>query len=227
MILTNRGRISLSCGRVRILAWAPSKEVWVNDDREWSCDSSVRNRDNTLIQYWLLRCLALPILAALWWVPAAAQCTAYVPTHKSNSVAVIDTLLDRVVAVIPVQIQPLAVAITPNGAFAYVTNSGWIFGSNSVSVINTASNTVATTIPVGRFPVGVAITPNGAFAYVANFNSNSVSVINTATNTVVATVPVGNGPVAVAITPDNSFGYVTNGSSDNVSVISTATNTVV
>jgi len=48
---------------------------------------------------------------------------------KSNSVAVIDTVLDRVVAVIPVQIQPLAVAITPNGAFAYVTNSGWIFGS--------------------------------------------------------------------------------------------------
>src|SRR4029077_17311696 len=119
---------------------------------------------------------------------AAAQCHVYVPTHKSNSVAVIDTTVDRVVAVIPVQIQPLAVAMTPNGSFAYVTNSGWMFGSNSVSVIDTASNTVVTTIPVGSFPVGVAITPNGAFAYVANFNSNSVSVINTTTNTVTGTI---------------------------------------
>src|SRR6266478_8625307 len=228
MILTSRGRISRSCGRVRMLAWAPSKEVWVNDDREPSCDSRVRSRDNTLIQYWLLRCLALPILAALWWVPAAAQCTAYVPTHKSNSVAVIDTMLDRVVAVVPVQIQPLAVAITPNEAFAYVTNSGWIFGSDSVSVIDTASNAVVATILVGSFPVGIAITPNGAFAYVANLNSNSVSVINTATNTVSATIGVGSGgPYGLAITPNGAFAYVTNLNSNDVSVIDTATNTVV
>jgi YVTN family beta-propeller protein len=89
-----------------MLIWVPPKELLMNDSREWFWDSRIRNRDYGLIQYWLLRCLALPILAALWCVPAAAQCTAYVPTHKSNSVAVIDTLLDRVVAVIPVQIHP-------------------------------------------------------------------------------------------------------------------------
>jgi len=139
----------------------------MNDDREWFSDSTIRNRGNKLNPRWLLRCLALPMLAALWCVPAAAQCTVYVPTHKSNSVAVIDTSTDQVIAMIPVQIQPLAVAITPNGSFAYVTNSGWVFGSNSVSVIDTASNTVVVTIGVGSFPVGVAITPNGAFAYVA------------------------------------------------------------
>src|ERR1700694_3115987 len=186
MILKRQGRISRSCWKARMLIWAPSKEVLMHNNRGWFWDSRIQNRDNRLSQCWLLRCLALPMLAALWCVPAGAQCTAYVATHKSNSVAVIDTLLDRVVAVIPVQIQPLAAAITPNGAFVYVTNSGWIFGSNSVSVIDTASNTVAATIGVGSFPVGVAITPNGAFAYVANYNSNSVSVISTVTNTVTA-----------------------------------------
>src|SRR5260370_28502928 len=129
-----------------MLIWAPSKELLMNDDRKWFRDSKIPNRDNRLIQYWLLRCLALPMLAALACVPAAAQCMVYVPTHKSNSVSVIDTSVDRVIAVIPVQVQPLAVAVTPNGAFAYVTNSGWIFGSNSVSVIDTASNTVVATI---------------------------------------------------------------------------------
>ena len=78
--------------------------------------------------------IALVAWSALEAVPAKAQCTVYVPTHKSNSVAVVDTGLDRVVTVIPVEIQPLAVAITPDRSFAYVTNSGWMFGSNSVSV---------------------------------------------------------------------------------------------
>ncbi len=167
----------------------------------WFWDSRIRNRGNKLSLCWVLRCLALPWLAALWCVPAAAQYKAYVATHKSNSVAVIDTFVDQVVAVVPVQFQPLAVAITPNGAFAYVTNSGWPVGSNSVSVIDTRTNTVVATIPVANFPVGVAITPNGAFAYVANYNSNSVSVIATATNTVTVTVGVGTGPWGLAITP--------------------------
>src|SRR5690348_15561171 len=157
----------------------------MRNNRVWFWDCRIRNRDNRLSPCWLLRCLALPLLAALASSPAAAQCYVYVPTHKSNSVAVIDTSVDQVIAVIPVQVQPLAVAITPNGAFAYVTNSGWIFGSNSVSVIDTASYSVVATIPVGHYPVGIAITPDGAFAYVANFNSNTVSVIDTATRTVV------------------------------------------
>ncbi len=40
---------------------------------------------------------------------------------------------------------PLGVAITPDGAFAYVANNG----SNTVSVIETASNTVVATVDLG------------------------------------------------------------------------------
>ena len=76
---------------------------------------------------------------------------------------------------------PFGVAVTPNGAYAYVTNQD----TNSVSVISTSSNTVTETVTVGSGPFGVAVTPNGAYAYVTNLDSGSVSVINTATNTVV------------------------------------------
>ena len=55
-------------------------------------------------------------------------------------------------------------AVTPNGAYVYVTNSG----SNFVSIISTSSNTVTSTVPVGSGPVGVAVTPNGEYAYVTN-----------------------------------------------------------
>jgi YVTN family beta-propeller protein len=63
-----------------------------------------------------------------------------------------------VTATVPVGSAPVLVAITPDGAFAYVTNSG----SNSVSVINIATNTVTATIPVGIFPQGIAILVKGA-----------------------------------------------------------------
>jgi YVTN family beta-propeller protein len=109
------------------------------------------------------------------------------------------------------------VAITPDGAFAYVAN--YNFGlPGSVSVIDTVS--------VGSGPTGVAITPE-PFVYVANFNDGSVSVIDTATDTVVATVPVGSAPIGVAITPDGVFAYVTSYTPGSVSVINTGSNTVV
>ena len=171
--------------------------------------------------------LAMLIFVGLSGIPAAAQSYAYVPTHKSDSVAVVNTASNSVVAIVPVGVQPLQAAISPDGAFAYITNSGWFLGNNDVSVISTAANAVIASIPVGRFPVGVAFTPNGALAYVANQNSNDVSVINTATRTVVATIPVGVNPWGVAVTPDGAFAYVTNQATNNVSVINTATSAVV
>ncbi|MEB9625146.1 beta-propeller fold lactonase family protein, partial [Bacillus cereus] len=137
--------------------------------------------------------------------------------------SVINTGSNSVVATVSVGTNPRSVAITPDGDFAYVTNSS----SNNVSVINTGSNSVVATIPVGNAPTDVAITPDGDFAYVTNFNSNNVSVINTGSNSVVATIPVGNTPTAVAITPDGDFAYVTNRDIGNVSVINTGSNSVV
>jgi len=137
---------------------------------------------------------------ALWAVSAGAAPFAYVTNVLSNTVSVIDTATNTVVATVPVgpTFTPLeVVAITPDGARAYVANTR----SNTVSVIDTATNTVVATVPVGAEPFGVAITPDGARAYVANALSNTVSVIDTATNTVVATVPVGARPLVVAITP--------------------------
>ena len=149
---------------------------------------------------------------------------AYVTNSSDNTVSVIATTTNTVVATIAVGHNPSGVATTPDGAFAYVTNQG-----GTVSVIETVTHTVVATVPVGAFAVGVAITPDGAFAYVTNSGPDNVSVISTATNTVVETIDVGPGsPVAVAITPDGAFAYVSHAFPPvKVSVISTATNTVV
>lgn len=83
-------------------------------------------------------------------------------------------------------------AITPNGATAYVANAG----AKAVSAINTATQSVVATVAVGADPVDVSITPDGSQAYVTNAGSNTVSVINTGTNAVTTTVTVGSNPVS-------------------------------
>jgi len=121
---------------------------------------------------------------------------------------VISTAANTVVATVPVvsgsyNSGPVAVAITPDGAFAYVANSA----SSTVSVINISTNTVIATIPVGSQPQGVAITPDSHFAYVTNEISNSVSVIDTGIFTVVDTVQgVALLPAGLAIMRQSAGG---------------------
>jgi YVTN family beta-propeller protein len=100
---------------------------------------------------WLFSSVVCPLFLlgmALLTIPAQAQTFAYVTNRGSNSVSVIDTASNTVVATIPVGAFPEGVAITPDGTRAYVTNE-----SNTVSVIDTATNTVVATIPVAT-PLG-------------------------------------------------------------------------
>jgi YVTN family beta-propeller protein len=179
------------------------------------------------------------------WRPVDAAVTpdggsVYVTNAGSDSVSVISTATNTVVAIIPVgddfpahfrwtfldhwrRSDPVHVAITPDGTRAYVTNAG----SNKVSVINTKAHAVTGTVSVGRNPLDVALTPDGTKAYVANAGSNSVSVINTGTNALVATVAVGAHPLKIAITPNGANTYVADAGANSVTVIKTATNTVV
>ena len=83
--------------------------------------------------------------------------------------------------------RPASVAITPDGAYAYITSPP----SGSVLVIDTATNTVSATINISLStasqPQVVAITPNGANVYVTN-DYPTVSVM-----TIGGINPVGNG----------------------------------
>ncbi|TKI78257.1 YncE family protein, partial [Bacillus mycoides] len=129
---------------------------------------------------------------------------AYVANSGSDTVSVIDTSSNTVVATVPVEVAPHGIAVSPDETFVYVANTS----SNTVSVIDTSSNTVVATVPVEITPFDVVVIPNGQFAYVTNAGSDTVSVIDTSSNTVVATVPVGSAPHGIAVTPDGQFAYV-------------------
>lgn len=144
---------------------------------------------------------------------------------------------------------PHALAITPDGAFAYVPST-----LGDVYVIDTCSNEIVgrIAIPDGR-PAGrgtnegghlngTTFSPDGQRAYVSNIGTSTVSVIDTATRKVTATIPVGQNPTGSDVTPDGRYLYVPNwpysinpgggghtqiAGAGGVSVIDTTTNALV
>lgn len=174
--------------------------------------------------------------------PAASHGTgppfvfAYITNLRADTVSVVQTATNAIVATIPVGDSPTAVAVAPDGRHVYVANAV----SGSVSVIDTATNTVTATVslPAGSAPLGIAVTPNDRTLYVTDSGANDVSVIDTATNAVIAVIrtdaegnAVFNRPVGVAVTPDGRRVYVASSGrlldiGDTVAVIDTATNTV-
>jgi YVTN family beta-propeller protein len=151
---------------------------------------------------------------------ASSEATyAYITNGGSNTVSVIDTATNTVIATVSVGDRPQGVAVSPDGTTVYVTNYG-----GTVSVIDTATNTVASTVNVGTNPNGIAVTSDGAKVYVTNYGGNTVSVIDTATNTVIATVTVGNNPFGISV--QGSDAYVTNDRDRTISIIDTDTDTV-
>jgi YVTN family beta-propeller protein len=152
----------------------------------------------------------------------------FVVNPDSNTVSVLETAGDTVVAEIPVGEAPATLAVAPSGATVWVANSD----SNDLSVIDTATLAETARVPIGAQPFGVAVRPDGLRLYVANTNQARVTVVDTATLVVVAQIPTLARPKGVAVSADGSQVVVThyltpapqlNG---NVTIIATATNTV-
>ena len=176
----------------------------------------------------LLGLIGALVLVGLGTAPVQAAPFAYITNFSSNTVSVIDTATNAVVATVPVGRGPEGVAVHPAGTRVYVGN----LDSNTVSVIDTATNSVIATVPVGALfgPELVAVHPAGTFLYVTecrDLGSGGVFVIDTVALTRVATITVGRCSEGVAVHPAGSFVYVAGQSSNAVSVIDTATNTVV
>ncbi|NQT03879.1 MAG: cell surface protein, partial [Planctomycetes bacterium] len=101
----------------------------------------------------------------------------YVCNRFDNNVSVIDLTSRKQITRIPVEREPVAAALTPNGRFLFVNNHLPAGAANkgniaaAVSVIDTLSNKVITTIelPNGTTALqGICISPDGRYAYAAH-----------------------------------------------------------
>jgi YVTN family beta-propeller protein len=107
-----------------------------------------------------------------------------------------------------------SIAITPNGAHAFVTTNE-ANPNDSVADIDTATKMVTDSlIGAGCCPDSTAITPNGAIAYVVG--PSGVTPVDTATDSVGTSIQAGLYPDAIAITPNGATAYVSSFGDDTV-----------
>ncbi|PXY32128.1 serine/threonine-protein kinase [Prauserella muralis] len=125
-------------------------------------------------------------------------------------------------ATIPVGQRPEGVAVSPDGARVYVTNSE----AGTVSVLAAGDGRVVATVDVGAEPGGVAVSPDGAVVYVADYGSDTVSVIDAGRAEVTTTIPVGPSPDRVAFAADGDRAYVTNDAAGTVTILDTVAHRV-
>jgi YVTN family beta-propeller protein len=150
---------------------------------------------------------------------------AYVTTSEgyNGTVSVIATATNTVVASVPIESIPLAIALSPDGTHAYVSSTDPGVGG-SMTVIATATNTVVAKFPMPDPPNGLVFSPDGKRLY-ATSQSGTLYVLDPVTNTVLTAIAEDNNGEAVAVTPDGAHLYVDG--SGFVDVIDTATNTLV
>ncbi|MFF8790221.1 beta-propeller fold lactonase family protein [Streptomyces sp. NPDC015125] len=124
--------------------------------------------------------------------------------------------------------QPWDVAVTDDGAYAYVTDRT----ADSLRCVRLADHQV-TSLDVGRDPMGVASAPGGGLrAYVANHGSDSISVIGSddaspGTPKVVAAWqhPRVAKPASVSVSADGAWLFVTTENSGELLMLDTRTGT--
>jgi len=123
----------------------------------------------------------------------------------SNSLTLVDTTSQSVLAEIPVGVDPRTVAVDDTGLRAYTANRG----DNTLTVIDLNSMTAIAQVSVGRQPYGLVVSPTGDRLYVAEQGDNRVSALSTTTFEVLMTYITGERPSGLAISENGRTLYVT------------------
>jgi YVTN family beta-propeller protein len=128
---------------------------------------------------------------------------------------------------IAVGYNPNWVAITSDGATAYVANKG----SNSITPIDVATHTAGAPIIVPGPPIQMEIAPNGKLAYIAIAGSSIDAVVpmdlTVTPGTVGPAIALAGGsqPHWIAFTPDGTTAYVVGNGNSTLTPITVASGT--
>jgi len=138
--------------------------------------------------------------------------------------------------------KPYGVAVSSNGNYIYVVNSGndTLSRISPVEVYNQGDEfdwndydpdddsvgpyRLYQPLTVGNDPRCVVVMPDQSYAYVTNYGDDTVSVIDLSSYQVTDTITVGDGPYGISTSPSGAFVYVVNQLDGTVSVIDTDSN---
>lgn len=151
--------------------------------------------------------------------------TAYVANTANQVLAVVDTLKPQTDSLM-MDMQPVDVAVAPNGRTVYVAGCKNFCATGTIEVLDAGSRLVTTSITVGSKPYRIALSPDGARAYTTNLGDPSVSVVDLVSGDVTATVPVPVEPTGLAVSRDAKRIFVASQPTGTITVIDSTTNAV-
>ena len=156
--------------------------------------------------------------------------TLAVVNRKDGTVTLLDLASREITATIAVGEGPHEVAISPDGAWAAVSNYGPTGAPGAtISLIDIAAGSVEATISLGkhRSPHGLAWTKDGAQLIATVESDSALLLIDRASRAVAGVIPLRRAtPDLIALSADGARAYVTALGASDVSVVDLATRKV-
>ena len=159
-----------------------------------------------------------PLLAGFWWgvqaVPGKGYLSPlalaadldgrqlYVAQHTDRSVAVFDTVEERVVATIEMPAPPTCLAVHPDRKRLFVTAGcpeGWIFE------VDLERRAVTRRHEAGHSPCACVVSPDGGFLHYCDRFNDQVVALDITSGRETARIRAGREPIALAITRDGEL----------------------
>jgi len=174
------------------------------------------------------------LLASL---PLRAQAgRAYVSNEDGDSVTVLDTVQEEVVATVDVGKRPRGLKLSHDGTRLYVAVTGFPkcpptvpdeecaklkrdLAADGVAVVDTSTLKVVKVLKAGSDPEQLDLSRDGRRLFISNEDASTVSVLNVMSGTLEATIPVGHEPEGVRVTPNGHWVVVTSEGGNAISVI--------
>jgi len=139
---------------------------------------------------------------------------AYIANQSSQNVGIIDVSANFQAGVIPLNGDPLPVALTADGNTLFVTTN-----ADRLYKVNLLTNAVVDSLPLPATSHHLLVHPNDTLLYVATRDAGSVLEVNWRTMTVARTFTLGGRTQGMALSPDKQELYVANELSNGLHII--------
>ena len=178
------------------------------------------------------------VLYVLTLLPPQAHAAdrAYVSNEDGESVTVLDTRKDEVIATIAVGKRPRGLKLNRDGSLLYVAVSGLPkcppsvpdaecaklkrdLQADGIATIDTATLKLTGVLKSGSDPEQFDLSRDGKRLYISNEDSAQASVLDTASGAIIATIPTGHEPEGVRLAPNGKWVIVTSETDSTISVI--------
>lgn len=155
------------------------------------------------------------------WAQTDDQTRLFVSMPRANGVAVVDTEVFKLIKTIKTSLEPMRVAIQPDGQYVWVgtnsTRNGDEIGGVTVIDVNTLE-TVAE-ITTGRGHHEIAFSDDDRYALVTNRDDGTATAVDIRTLTKTKEFEIGTAPISATFSPLANAFYVADGASGFITVI--------